>query len=109
MYSCLNINNKNVYYAGSSPFKPETMSQGSLLTNSKHIYSKKGRGGGNSSSSDITAKKRILAIGKNTTRIGISQGSTSSYASINKHDVKSALTKVRGGGTVSPAKKGFHF
>lgn len=108
MYSCLNINNKNAHYSGSSPFKPETMSQGSFLTNSKHTYTRKG-GGGDRSSSDITAKKRLIAIGKNTTRIGISQGSTSSYASINKHDVKSAVTKVRGGGSVSPAKKGFHF
>ena len=102
------INNKNAYYAGSSPFKPETMSQGSFLTNSKHTYTKKG-GGGNSSSSDITAKKRLIAVGKNTTRIGISQGSPSSYASISKNDVKTSLAKVRGGGSVSPAKKGFHF
>lgn len=104
--SCLNTNNKLAYYLGSSPFKPETMSQGSIMTNNKHAYIKKGFGGDNSSSA-ITAKNRIIAIGKNTTRNGISQMAASSYASMNKNDINSALAKVRGGGSVSPAKKGF--
>lgn len=56
--------------------------------------------------SSITAKKRLIAIRKNALRFGISQ---SSYESSNKHSVKTALTKVRGGGSVAPAKKGFHF
>ena len=105
LHSYLN-NNKIAYYNGASPFKPETMTQGSVLTNSKHSYIRKGFGG-DSSSSDITAKKRIIAIGKNMSRIGPNQITATSYATINNNDVRHTLSKVRGSGYISPRKKGF--
>lgn len=105
------LNNKQTFYSGGSPFKPSTMTQGGFLTNSKHAFNNKANtcgGMNNCSSGEIIARKRRWAIGKNSTRVGYSNMEPSSYASGNKNDVKSALSKVRGGGYVSPAKKGFH-
>ena len=56
----------------------------------------------------MTAERKKLAIGRNKARVGIKHGEAISYASRNANDVKSALTKVRGGGSVAPAKKGFY-
>jgi hypothetical protein len=107
MSACLNTNNKYAFYAGSSPFKPNTMAQGSMTTNAKHVYVKKGGYGQNSSDSSVViAQKRRIAIGKNTTRLGIQQENISSYASGNKNTVNSAIARVRGGGSVAPPKKG---
>lgn len=106
MSSCLNTNNKYVKSVGGSPFKPNTMAQGSMITNNKHVYVKKGGGGQNSyASSDIIAQKRRIAIGKNTTRLGIQEGTITSYTSFDKNTVNSAIAKVRGGGAVAPPKK----
>ena len=107
MAACLNTNNKYALYAGNSPFKPNTMAQGSMTTNSKQVYIKKCGGGQNSyASSDVTSQKRRIAIGKNTTRIGIQQGGASSYAAGDNNTVNHAIAKARSGGSVAPPKKG---
>lgn len=99
------LNNGNVFYAGGSPFKPNTMSQGSLYTNSKNSYVADHKKNTFSNSSDVTAKKRRIAIGKHSSRLGILQGTPSSYASFNVNDVKHARAKARSSGYVSPPKK----
>lgn len=106
MNSYLNVNNKYSFYMGSSPFKPSTATQGSISTIDSFILNRN-KYSGDKSSSSITAEKKAIAIGKNKIRLGIKQGIESSYASSNSNDVKAALTKVRGGGYVAPAKKGF--
>jgi len=98
-------NNGYTYYRGGSPFKPNTMTQGSLLPKSNHSYTYKHSY--NDASTVIERKKRI-AVDTNRTRIGVFQGIPSSYASANKNTVKHALRMLRGGGTVSPAKKGYY-
>lgn len=98
-------NNGYTYYKGGSPFKPNTMTQGSLLplSNQSYIY----KHSYNDASTVIERKKRI-AIDKNRGRVGLTQGKPSSYASENKNTVKHALTMLRGAGSASPAKKGFY-
>jgi len=100
-------NNGFTYVNGGVPFKPNTMAQGSMITNAKHVYMKNAGGGQNwYSSSDVTAQRRRMAIGKNATRLGIPNGKPSSNSNFVQNDVKSALAKVRGGGAVAPPKKG---
>lgn len=98
-------NNGYTYYRGGSPFKPNTMTQGSLLplSNQSYIY----KHAYNDASTVIERKKRI-AVDKNRGRVGLIQGKPSSYASADKNTVKHALGMLRGGGSVSPAKKGFY-
>lgn len=92
---------------GGSPFKPSTMSQGSMLSNSLMVYSRQGGGGKNwYDSSDVTAQRRRMAIGKNASRHGLSQGQPSAYAMANVNTVNSAVRRVRSGGSVAPPKKG---
>jgi len=99
------LNNGYTFYYGGSPFKSNTMEQGSDIINSKHgfvgHYIKNSVG----DSSDVIAKKRRLAVGKNFGRQGVLQGAPSSYASSNNNDVKHTLSKARSGGYVSPPKK----
>lgn len=99
------LNNGYAFNAGGSPFKPDTMSQGSFYTNSKNSYVPDHKKIAFSNSSDVTAKKRRTAIGKQSSRLGIPQGIPSSYASSNVNDVKHARAKARSGGYVSPPKK----
>ena len=92
---------------GGSPFKPSTMSQGSMLSNALMVYSRQGGGGKNwYDSSDVTAQRRRMAIGKNARRLGLSQGQPSAYAMANVNTVNSAVRRVRSGGSVAPPKKG---
>lgn len=99
------LNNGYTFYAGGSPFKPNTMSQGSLYTNSKNSYVPDYKKVTVSNSSDVTAKKRRIAVGKQSSRRGIPQGIPSSYASSDVNDVRHAKAKARSGGYVSPPKK----
>ena len=93
--------------AGGSPFKPSTMSQGSMLSNSLMVFNRQGGGGKNwYDSSDVTAQRRRMAIGKNARRLGLSQGQPSAYAMADVNTVNSAVRRVRSGGSVAPAKKG---
>jgi hypothetical protein len=99
-------NNGYTYFRGGSPFKPNTMTQGSILPSSNQLFIYKKSY--NDASSVIEKNKRI-AIGKNRGRVGLSQGMPSSYASVNKNTVKHAVAMIRGGGSVSPPKKGFYY
>ena len=91
---------------GGSPFKPSTMSQGSMLSNALMVYSRQGGGGKNwYDSSDVTAQRRRMAIGKNASRLGLNNGQPSSYATQNINTVRSAKQRVRSGGCVAPAKR----
>ena len=99
--------NGYTYVSMGTPFKPATMTQGSSLTNAKHVYLQKAGGGKNFyDASDVIAQKRRMAVGKNTTRVTVPNGNPSSNSNFVNNDVKSALAKVRGGGAVAPPKKG---
>ena len=89
------------------PFKPQTMAQGSMFSNARKTYNKDGGGGQNwYSSSDVTALKRINAIGKSSTRIGLKNTDKLSYRSQDNNLKNSALRRCRSGGCVAPKKKG---
>lgn len=91
---------------GGSPFKPSTMSQGSMLSNALIVYRLQGGGGKNwYDSSDVTAQRRRMAIGRNARRYGLSQEQPSAYAMANVNTVNSAVRRVRAGGSVAPPKK----
>ena len=99
--------NGMMWVTGASPFKPPTMSQGGTYFNSIKVYKSKGGGVKNwYSSSDVTAHKRNMAIGKNATRLGLKNGQPSQYRSNDRAVRNSAVARVRGGGAVAPAKKG---
>ena len=91
---------------GGSPFKPQTSTQGSIPKIDSLIINRN-KYTGDKSSGAMTAERKMLAIGRNKAQVGIKLGDAISYASGNANDVKSALTKVRGSGSVAPAKKGF--
>ena len=100
-------NNGIVYEKGGSAFKPNTMAQGSMITNATTVYANRAGGGQNwFASGDYTAQKRRIAIGKNHNRIGVPNGAPSTYKSTDSHSRNSALARVRGGGSVAPKKKG---
>jgi len=100
-------NNGIVYNKGGAPFKPNTMAQGSMITNATAVISNNAGGGqGWHASSDYTAQKRRLTIGRNHFRLGLTDGQPSAYKSSENNSRKSALARVRGGGSVAPKKKG---
>jgi len=109
-------NNKITNVPMGTPFKPVTMTQGSFLTNAKAVYVHAVHDSSNevekqkpivfNDASDVIAKKRRIAVGKNTTRETVKNGEPSSNASANQNTVNSALSKVRGGGAVVPPKVG---
>ena len=100
-------NNGITYSKGGSPFKPNTMPQGSMITNATTVYANKAGGGQHwHSSGDYTAQKHRVAIGKNHYRIGVPNGAPSSYKTNVNHYRNSSLARVRGGGSVAPKKKG---
>ncbi len=101
-------NNGIVYQKGGSAFKPNTMAQGSMITNATAVYSNQSRASQNkfSSGDDYIAQKRRIAIGKNHNRVGVTNGAPSSNKSTDSHYRNSALARVRGGGSVAPKKKG---
>lgn len=110
MYFRRHVNrNGIVYTSGGSAFKPNTMSQGSILSNNIKVFRNKAGGGMNTfASSDVTAQKRRIAIGKNATRLGIASGKPSQYKSNGPIPRKQALARVRAGGCVAPPKKGLY-
>ena len=87
------------------PFKPATMTQGSMLSNARQVYKKDAGGGPNwYSGSDYTYMKKITAIGKNTNIVkpgGLAQKSD------DRNIKNSRLQRCRAGGSVAPKKKGF--
>lgn len=98
-----------VYTSGGSAFKPITMSQGSTIPNAKKVYKNNaGGGGGWFASSDVTAQKRRIAIGKNLSGINLPDGTPSQFKSNGPIPRKQALARVRSGGCIAPPKKGFY-
>ena len=96
-----------VYVRGASAFKPPTMTQGSAYSSAARVYRLNAGGGQNSyASSDVTAQRRRIAIGKNATRFGMPNGRPSQFKSNGRMPAKQALSRVRGGGCVPPPKKG---
>lgn len=115
-----------------SPFKPDTMTQGSAFSNSRLIYKKTqdinrastilkfSKTTGTklsayslnksipSSSSQHIQSRRARAVGKSsiiTTR-DTPRDTTMGYKNYDKNDVRSAISRTRGGGSVAPKKKG---
>lgn len=109
------INNGYTEVQGGTPFKPDTMTQGSEYARARKIYSKDAGGGQNwFSSSQHLELKKINAIGKASRRLvsnvdlatGYKTPPMMSFRSQEKNSRKSALARVRGGGAVAPKKKG---
>ena len=94
-----------------SPFKPNTMSQGSMFSNALHSYTnnsggiekKKTWGHG---AEEYTMYKKIQALGESTTKAGLPSDSELSYKSADRTYRNSALARCRGGGCTAPKKKG---
>ena len=94
-----------------SPFKPNTMSQGSMLSNALHSYAnnsgglkhKKTWGHG---AEEHTLYKKIQAIGQSTTKAGLPADSSLSYKSTDNTSRNSAVARCRAGGCTAPKKKG---
>jgi len=111
-------NGSTTAYMG-MPFKPNTMSQGSMFSNNRAIYvgaitnnddktyikNKKYYQAPISSSQRIQIKKSI-AIGKSSTKQGLEKDAELSYRSQEATSRNSALARCRSGGCVAPAKKG---
>ena len=82
------------------PFKPDTMTQGSALSNARMAYIK--TAGAIPVRADASAYvhlKKIVATGKDL------QGPVS-FRAPDQTSVKSALARCRGGGCVAPKNKG---
>jgi len=89
------------------PFKPPTMTQGSMFSNARKVFVKDAGGGPNwYAGSDITALKRVNAIGKSSTKTGLPNNAKLSYRSQDNNFKNSALRRCRSGGSVAPKKKG---
>jgi hypothetical protein len=94
-----------------SPFKPDTMAQGSMLSNASHSYAnnsgglktKKSWGHG---SEEHTMYKKIQAIGQSKTKAGLPVDSSLSYKSTDTTSRNSAVARCRAGGCTAPKKKG---
>jgi hypothetical protein len=100
-------NNGYTTAAMGMPFKPSTMSQGSMFSNARQIYIKDAGGGENwYSSSDVTALKRNNAIGKSSTKTSLANNAKLSYRSQDNNLKNSAIRRCRSGGCVAPKKKG---
>ena len=97
-------NNGISYVRFGMPFKSQTMTQGSLLSNSRKTFTKDAGGGQNwYSSSDVILLKRITAIGKGTIKL---DNSPLTFKNYDKNVVNTRRQKTRAGGCVAPKKKG---
>ena len=94
------------------PSKPNTMSQGSVLSNARQAYIKDAGGGKNwYGSSAVTQLKRINAIGQSSTKQGLPADAPLNFSSQLKANWSnttrnSRLQRCRSGGCVAPKKKG---
>jgi hypothetical protein len=93
-----------------SPFKPNTMTQGSELSNALRSYAANSGGVRNGfkkswghGSEEYTFYKKIQAVG---TKKNNSVGELVSYKSVVATSPNSALIRCRSGGCVAPKKKG---
>jgi hypothetical protein len=89
------------------PFKPNTMAQGSMFSNARISYTQNAGGGKNwNASSDYIQLKRINAIGKSSTKVGLPINNPLSFAGPDQTSIKTSIARCRGGGCVAPKKKG---
>jgi len=106
-----NQNNGITTAINGSPFKPNTMSQGSMFSNALHSYAnnagsipaKKRWGHG---AEEYTNYKKIQAIGKNVAKTGLASDAPLSYKSTDSTFRNSAVSRCRAGGCTAPKKKG---
>ena len=113
------INNGVSQIPWSMPFKPSTMTQGSMLANARQVYKQDSGGGPNwYSGSDVTYIRKITAIGKNSTTVKpwckhgkngvcVPQPAALAYKSQDRNLKNTRLQRCRAGGSVAPKKKGF--
>ena len=112
------INNGISRIPMSMPFKPSTMTQGSMLSNARQVY-RKDSGGGPQwyGASDYTYIKKITAIGKNAKTVKpwvkreangvtVTQPAALAHKSQDRNTKNSRLQRCRAGGSVAPKKKG---
>lgn len=108
-------NNNGIVTSG-MPFKPNTMTQGSVFSNGRTIFSKtapetidtrsqKIRNNAWDTSSDYIARKKANAVGKSSYKIGLPSEADLSFKSTDKTYRNSVLARARGGGSVAPKKK----
>ena len=115
-----------VYVNGASAFKPATMTQGGAYFGSAKAYLssisaqkpirdtylrqvayKQSQGGTSShDGSSVAARRRRIAVGKNATRFGLSDGQPSQFKSNGRSERNSVLARARSGGSIAPKKKG---
>jgi hypothetical protein len=94
-----------------SPFKPNTMAQGSMFSNALHSYAnnsgglKKQKSWGHGAE-EHTMYKKIQAIGQSTSKAGLQPDSSLSYKSTDSTIRNSAVARCRAGGCTAPKKKG---
>jgi hypothetical protein len=106
------INNGITSVVTGSPFKPNTMSQGSDLSNSLHSYANNsgsvlsGKKSWGTSSDQYTLYKKIQAVGKTATKTGLPVDGLLTYKSVESTSRNSAVIRCRSGGCVAPKKKG---
>jgi hypothetical protein len=107
-----NTNNAQTTAQMGMPMKPDTMSQGSVLSNARQAYIKDAGGGKNwYGSSDVIQLKRINAIGQSSTKQGLPADAPLNFSSQSKANWSnttrnSRLQRCRSGGCVAPKKKG---
>lgn len=106
--------NKNGVLNSGMPFKSVNMSQGNTFSSNRLLFSsyvtplnniREGHNMLKFSSSDVISRKKSIAIGRNSKKIGLPNNSNLSYKNTENNSVKSALTRVRGGGCIAPKKK----
>lgn len=111
--SCGTIKNNGVMsFVNGSPFKPDTMTQGSEFSNALHLamnnsgsVRKNGKSWGHGSA-EYTSYKKIQAVGKMANKSGLPTNGLVSYKSTDFTSRNSAVIRCRAGGCVAPKKKG---
>ena len=89
------------------PFKSQNMTQGGMLSSARQVYVEDAGGGPNwYSGSDVTALRRITAIGRSATKRGLPSDAKLSYRSQDNNFKNSRLQRCRSGGCVAPQEKG---
>jgi hypothetical protein len=120
MCDCRNSNKSILKGKGAMPIHPTPSSSNGFFSRNRYAYSRivkkpsdvklpvpRSCGSINGfnkvgDSSTRTMMKRINAVGKTTVNVN---GGNISFSNVNRNTVNSALSRVRGGGTVSPKKK----
>jgi|TARA_B110000093_G_scaffold19200_1_gene17501 hypothetical protein len=110
MFSIQNINNGALSVAGAMPQKDSTSSNESQFQMSRKTYVEtepivqgKKWMGGSRDASDVSRRKRTIAVGKGTNTENGTPLSFTTYKDVNT--TNDAIRRVRSGGAVAPAKK----